>query len=78
MLALWRPPHEVRRIVIFGDNDASYTGQVAAYALAGRLRSEGFIVEVEVPAEPETDWNDVHRLRRSGSEIPERFVRCVT
>jgi putative DNA primase/helicase len=78
MLALWRPPHEVRRIVIFGDNDASYTGQAAAYALAGRLRSEGFIVEVEVPAEPEADWNDVHRLRRSGSDIPECFVRCGT
>ena len=78
MLALWRPPLDVRRILIFGDNDASYTGQAAAYALARRLRSEGFIVEVEVPAEPEADWNDVHRLRRSGSEIPECFVRCGT
>ena len=53
MLAAWQPPPEVRRIPIFGDNDASYTGQAAAYALARRLRSEGFIVEVEVPAEPE-------------------------
>jgi putative DNA primase/helicase len=76
MLAVWQPPLEVERILIFGDNDASYTGQAAAYALARRLRLEGFIVEVEVPAEPEADWNDVHRLRRSGSEIPERFVRC--
>jgi putative DNA primase/helicase len=76
MLTAWQPPPEVRRILIFGDNDASYTGQAAAYALARRLRSEGFIVDVEVPAEPEADWNDVHRLRRSGSEIPECFVRC--
>jgi len=68
MLAAWQPPPEVRRILIFGDNDTSYTGQAAAYALARRLRSEGFIVEVEVPAEPEADWNDVHRLRRRGSE----------
>jgi putative DNA primase/helicase len=64
MLTAWQPPPEVRRILIFGDNDASYTGQAAAYALARRLRSEGFIVDVEVPAEPEADWNDVHRLRR--------------
>ena len=76
MLTAWQPPPEVRRILIFGDNDASYTGQAAAYALARRLRSEGFIVDVEVPAEPEADWNDVHRLRRSGSETPECFVRC--
>jgi hypothetical protein len=63
-------PLEVKRIIIFGDNDASYTGQAAAYALARRLGSEGFVVEVQVPAEPEADWNDVHRLRRSRSETP--------
>ena len=73
MLAAWQPPPEVRRILIFGDNDASYTGQAAAYALARRLRSEGFIVEVEVPAEPEADWNDVHSAQ--WKRIPECFVR---
>jgi hypothetical protein len=57
-------------------NGRSYTGQAAAYARTKRLGSEGFIVDVEVPAEPDADWNDVHRLRRSGSEIPECFVRC--
>jgi len=71
MLAAWQPPLEVKRIIIFGDNDASYTGQAAAYALARRLGSERFVVEVQVPTEPEADWNDVHRLRRSRSEIPE-------
>jgi putative DNA primase/helicase len=76
MLAAWQPPLDVKRVIIFGDNDASYTGQAAAHALAKRLASEGFVVEVQVPAEPESDWNDVHRLRRGRSEnfeCPERL-----
>jgi len=63
----WTFPSSSPTLAIWS-NDASYTGQAVAYALARRLGSEGFIVEVEVPAEPEADWNDVHRLRRSGSE----------
>jgi len=63
MLAAWQPPPEARRIIIFGDNDSSYAGQAAAYALAQRLRSDERVIEVQIPAEVGTDWNDVHQLR---------------
>jgi putative DNA primase/helicase len=63
MLTAWQPPFEVKRIIIFADNDASYSGQAAAYALARRLGSQDYAVEVRVPVESGTDWNDVHRLR---------------
>jgi len=58
------PPPEAKRIIIFGDNDPSYAGQAAAYALARRLRSDERVVEVQIPAEVGADWNDVHQLRR--------------
>ncbi len=63
MLAAWQPPTEARRIIIFGDNDANYAGQAAAYALARRLRSDERVVEVQIPAEVGADWNDVHQLQ---------------
>jgi len=55
----WEPPEGMRHIVIFGDNDISYAGQKAAYTLANKLFLAGFLVEVEIPPEPGTDWNDV-------------------
>ena len=64
MLAAWQPPPEAKRIIIFGDNDSSYAGQAAAYALAQRLRSDERVVEVLIPAEVGFDWNDVHQLAR--------------
>jgi len=68
MLTAWQPPFRVKRIIIFGDNDASYSGQAAAYALARRLGSQDCAVEVRVPVESGTDWNDVHRLQCSRGE----------
>jgi len=65
MLAAWEPPPEAKRIIIFGDNDPSYTGQAAAYALARRLGSHERVIEVRVPAEVGADWNDVHQLQRN-------------
>ena len=64
MLAAWQPPSEAKRIIIFGDNDPSYAGQAAAYALARRLGSMQARVEVQIPAKVGTDWNDVHQLRQ--------------
>jgi putative DNA primase/helicase len=70
MLAAWQPPPEVKRIIIFGDNDPSYAGQAAAYALARRLGSDARVVEVQIPAEVGADWNDVHELRLTRVEVP--------
>ena len=58
-LAVWVPPPEAREVVVFGDNDASYTGQEAAFHLAKTLTTGGLSVRVEVPSKVGTDWNDV-------------------
>ena len=63
MMAAWQPPDEAKRIIVFGDNDLSYAGQSAAYALARRLRSDERVVEVQIPTEVGADWNDVHQLQ---------------
>ena len=54
----------VRHVRIFADNDASYTGQEAAYSLAKRLRGAKFSAEVEMPAVEGWDFNDVLRAQR--------------
>ena len=70
MLAAWQPPPEAKRIIAFGDNDANYAGQAAAYALARRLGSDERVVEVQIPAEVGADWNDVHQLQLTRAEAP--------
>ena len=59
LLADWTPPANVETVFIFGDNDFSYTGQAAAYALGQKLRARGLRVIVELPIRTDTDWNDV-------------------
>lgn len=56
-LAKWQPPEGVRRVIVFGDADANYTGQAAAYTLAHRL-SRKLQVEVRIPGQFGTDWAD--------------------
>lgn len=51
-------PEDVRRLVIFADNDESFAGQEAAYALARRAHAKELAVEVRIPARAGTDWND--------------------
>lgn len=58
-LKSWNPPEGVKRVVICGDNDENLTGQEAAYVLGHRLSREGFEVEMQIPLETGTDWNDV-------------------
>ncbi|MGF6095735.1 DUF7146 domain-containing protein [Pseudomonas sp. 18175] len=62
---LWLPA-QVRRVLIYADNDADgdFTGQACAYALARRLRrmsADGTPREVQVfvPKQPGSDWADV-------------------
>lgn len=64
-LIKWEPPPEATHIVIFGDADASYTGQAAAYSLAFRLKNlpdRKLTIEVETPTFRDSgvkaDWND--------------------
>jgi len=52
------PPDCVRRVVVFADNDASFTGQAAAYSLAKKLVLRGIKVEVMVPSRTGDDWLD--------------------
>jgi putative DNA primase/helicase len=58
------PPAGLHRLHIFGDNDSNFTGQRAAYVLAHRL-ARMMEVLVDVPLEPDTDWNDVLNQRVS-------------
>jgi putative DNA primase/helicase len=58
LLESWVPPAGVERVLVAGDNDASFTGQAAAYALARRLTREGLVVDVHIPTETDTDWCD--------------------
>jgi putative DNA primase/helicase len=58
MLENFEPPPDVERLMVFGDNDLNHVGQRAAHALAARL-TRRVDVEVKIPPEPGTDWNDV-------------------
>lgn len=58
MLEQWVPPESVRKVIVFGDNDRSYTGQAAAYSLAKALMLKKISVEVRIPEKSGTDWAD--------------------
>ena len=55
----WDPPEGVTRVVIFGDNDASFTGHACAYEKARKLRAAGLQAEVQIPPHEGQDWADV-------------------
>lgn len=57
LLKKWQAPADVRRVIVFADNDANFAGQAAAYELARRL-ANNVEVEVRVPAHAGSDWND--------------------
>lgn len=59
MLAKWTPPEGVTQVVVFADNDATFTGQEAAYSLAKRLAIKlGIQVDVRMPGRVGADWAD--------------------
>lgn len=59
MLTKWTPPPQVREVWVFGDNDAKFGGQAAAFRLAHKLTARfGLRVQVHVPDETGHDWAD--------------------
>jgi putative DNA primase/helicase len=52
------PPSGVRKLIVFGDNDAKGTGQAAAWGLAKRLITVGIDVDVKIPERIGWDWLD--------------------
>ena len=61
------PPKGVKKLTIFSDNDANFTGQAAAYDLARRLvMQSGIKVDVRVPTETREDWADVWQRQCKG------------
>jgi putative DNA primase/helicase len=52
----FQPPRGLLRLHVFGDNDANYVGQAAAYDLAHRLNRDGLTIEVHIPEIADTDW----------------------
>lgn len=62
----FQPPAGIEAVTIFADNDASHTGQAAAYALAKRLSREGVRADVRIPETVGTDWLDVLVERTAG------------
>ena len=63
LLKAWEPPPNVEMVRIFADNDASFTGQEAAYGLAKRLKQKGLSVEVCIPPSINTDFADVYAAK---------------
>jgi putative DNA primase/helicase len=59
LLEAWMPPAGVERVLIAADNDASYTGQAAAYKLARRLAQQGLTVDIQIPEQVGKGWADV-------------------
>ena len=73
-LVKFKPPEMCKHLIIFADNDASFTGQVSGYSLGRKLKlvplERRIDVEVRLPGywdrgEP-ADWNDelLNELRR--------------
>ena len=63
-LAKWTPPEGCDEVAVFADNDASFTGQAAGYALANRVKVRLQIeATVHVPPLTGQDWNDVLLLK---------------
>jgi putative DNA primase/helicase len=59
-LLKWQPPESTRRIVIFGDRDESFCGQMTSYSLAYRLKTMRRMLTIEVafPSGQFKDFND--------------------
>jgi putative DNA primase/helicase len=71
MLGQWVWPVDATEIVIFGDNDESYTGHVGAYTLARRAALAGVPVSVQFPQKVGWDFADVWSERKTPQQLTE-------
>lgn len=58
LMEAWEPPDGVKRITVYGDNDANFVGQAAAYNLARKWTIAGYVVDVVLPEKVGSDWAD--------------------
>jgi putative DNA primase/helicase len=65
LLRNWIAPPDLKRVIVFGDNDANFVGQTAAHELAKRLKAERprLEVEIKIPERTGDDWADVWHAR---------------
>lgn len=76
LLSKWIPPEVAEVVTVFGDNDANFTGQSKAYQLANRLEVQyKRRVNVMLPPNTGTDWNDVHADQFGANEPRLRLVK---
>lgn len=68
-MSKWTPP-EGMAVTVFADNDKSYTGAAAAFALAKRLVARGIETDVQIPSARGEDWNDVLIAMRDMGQFP--------
>lgn len=65
MMMQFKPPPGCKRLMIFGDNDKSFTGHAASYHLAKACQLQHKVIaDVRIPDEIDTDWNDVLMEKR--------------
>lgn len=63
----WVPPEGVQSVVICGDCDSHFAGQISAYKLAQRLEANGVGVEIRIPSVIGKDWCDIWtQMQRGG------------
>lgn len=63
-------PESVEQVIIYADNDRSFTGQAAAFACAKRLLNQRQLkVDVVMPPAPGFDMND-HLVREGFRSVP--------
>lgn len=67
LMRRFRPPQGLKKLVIYGDNDASFAGHAAAYHLANRLSRHDIEISVAIPEERGWDWLDVLNARKGSS-----------
>jgi putative DNA primase/helicase len=66
LMAKWTPPDGCTEVAVFGDNDAKYGGQMAAYTLAHKLAVKGIETSVHIPKITGQDFSDIHMARMCG------------